>query len=54
MTFFSNAFFEVTGGSAKLKTRTVGNFLDLKNKFDLGEIWRIKDPKTRNLDKKIK
>ena len=38
---------EATGGNAKLKTRTVGKFLELKDKFDLCDIWRIKHPKTK-------
>ena len=45
-TFF-NAPLEATGGNAKLKTRTVGKFLELKDKFDLCDIWRIKHPKTK-------
>ena len=42
-----NASLETTGGDAKLKTRTVGKFLELKDKFDLCDIWRIKHPKTK-------
>ena len=38
---------EATGRNAKLKTRTVGKFLELKDKFDLCDIWRIKHPKTK-------
>ena len=43
---FLNASFEATGGNVGLKTGTVGKFLELKNKFDLCDIWRIKHPKT--------
>ena len=45
-TYF-NASLEATGGNAKLKTRTVGKFLELKEKFDLCDIWRKKHPKTK-------
>ena len=45
-TFF-NASLEATDRNAKLKTRTVGKFLELKDKFDLCDIWRIKHPKTK-------
>ena len=38
---------KTTGGNAELKTRTVGKFLELKDKFDLCDIWRIKHPKTK-------
>ena len=38
---------EATGGNAKLKTRAVGKFLELKDQFDLCDIWRIKHPKTK-------
>ena len=38
---------EATGGNAKLKTRTVGKILELKDKFDLCTIWRIKHPETK-------
>ena len=44
---FFNVSLEATGGNAKLKTLTVGNFLELKDKFDLCDIWRIKHPKTK-------
>ena len=44
---FFNAFLKTTGGNAKLKTRTVGKFLELEDKFDLCDIWRIKHPKTK-------
>ena len=44
---FFNASLEATSGNAKLKTRTVGEFLELKDKFDLCDIWRIKHPKTK-------
>ena len=45
-TFF-NTSSEAVGGNAKLKTCTVGKFLELKDKFDLCDIWRIKHPKTK-------
>ena len=46
LTFF-NASLEATGENAKLKTRTVGKSLELQDKFDLCDIWRIKHPKTK-------
>ena len=45
-TFF-NTSFKATGGNAKLKTCTVGKFLELKDRFDSYVIWRIKHPKTK-------
>ena len=45
---FFNASFEATDENAKLKTSTVAKFLELKDKFDLCDIWRIKHPKTKN------
>ena len=44
---FFNVSLKTTGGNAILKTRTVGKFLALKDKFDLCDIWRIKHPKTK-------
>ena len=44
---FFNASLKTTGGNAKLKTGTVGKFLELKDKFDLCDIWRVKHPKTK-------
>ena len=49
LTFFFKASLEATGGNAKLKTRTVRNFLELKDKFDLCDIWRIKHSKTKTI-----
>ena len=43
---------ERTGRNAKLKTRTVCKFLELKDKFDLCYIWRIKHPKTKTFRQK--
>ena len=45
--FFFNASLKAPGGYVKLKTRTVGKFLELEDKFDLCDIWRIKHPKTK-------
>ena len=42
-----NTYFEATGGNAKLKTCTVDKFLELKDKFDLCGIYRMKHPKTK-------
>ena len=46
---FFSASLEETSGNAKLKTRMVGKFLEIKDKFDLCDIWRIKHPKTKTL-----
>ena len=43
---------EITGMNVKLKTRTVGKFLELKDKFYLCGIWRIKHPKTKTFNKR--
>ena len=54
-----NIFFKVsleaTGGNTKLKRRTVGKFLELKDKFNLYDIWRRKHLKLKPLpsDKNI-
>ena len=48
MIFFKISF-EITGGDAKLKTHTVGQFLELKDKFDLCDIGRIELSKTEKL-----
>ena len=46
---------EATGGNTKLKRRTVGKFLELKDKFNLYDIWRRKHLKLKPLpsDKNI-
>ena len=44
---FFNASLEATSGNAKLKTCTVCKTLELKDKFYLCDIWRIKNPKTK-------
>ena len=44
---FFNTSLEAAGGNAKLKMHTFGEFLELKDKFDLHEIWRTKHPKTK-------
>ena len=44
---FFNASLEAKGINVKLKMRTVGNFLELKDKFDLRDIWGIKHRKTK-------
>ena len=43
---FFNPSLEAAGGNAKLKTRTVGKFFELKDKFDFCNFCRIKHPKT--------
>ena len=52
---FFNVSLEATGENAKLKRRTVGKYLELKDKFDLSDIWRIKHSKLKSLisDKNI-
>ena len=47
---FLNASLEAT----TFLTRTVGKFLELKDKFDLCDISRIKHPKTKNFTFKTK
>ena len=51
---FSNASLVATGRNIKLKTRTVGKFLELNDKFDLYDIWKIKHPKTKTFTFKQK
>ena len=47
LNIFFNTSLRATGGCAKVKTRKLGKFLELKDKFDLFDIWRIKHPKTK-------
>ena len=44
---YNHVIFSTTSGNAKLKTCTVCKFLELKDKFYLCDIWRIKNPKTK-------
>ena len=51
---FFNASMKTTGMNVKLKTRTVGKFLEWKDKFYLCDIWRIKHPKTGTFNSREK
>ena len=46
-----NFFFDTSlgsyGGKPTLKKKSIAKFIELKEKFDLGDIWRIRNPKTK-------
>ena len=35
------------GGKSTLKKKSIAKFMELKEKFDLCDIWRIRNPKTK-------
>ena len=47
----SNFFFDTSldsyGGKPTLKKKFIAKFIELKRKFDLCDIWRIRNPKTK-------
>ena len=44
--FFSDTFIDSYGGKPTLKKKSIAKFIELKAKFDLCDIWRIRNPKT--------
>ena len=44
---FFNTSLESYGGKPTLKKKSIEKFIELKEKFDLCDIWRIRNPKTK-------
>ena len=45
--FFFNTSLKSYGGKSTLKNKYITKFIKLKEKFDLCDIWKIRNPKTR-------
>ena len=45
--FFFDTSLESYGGKPTLKKKSISKFIELKEKFDLCDIWRIRNPKTK-------
>ena len=45
--FFFDTFLDSYGGKPTLKKKSIAKFIKLKEKFDLSDIWRIRNPKTK-------
>ena len=45
--FFFNTSLDSYGGKPTLKNKFMAKFIELKEKFDLCDIWRIRNPKTK-------
>ena len=45
--FFFDTSLDSYGGKPTLKKKSIAKFIDLKEKFDLRDIWRIRNPKTK-------
>ena len=45
--FFFDTFLESYGGKPTLEKKSIPKFTELKEKFDLCDIWRIINPKTK-------
>ena len=45
--FFFDTSLESYGGKPTLKKKSIAKFIELKEKFDLCDIWRIRKPKTK-------
>ena len=45
--FFFDTSLESYGGKPTLKKKSIAKFIELKEKFDLCDIWRIRNPKTK-------
>ena len=45
--FFFDIFLDLYGGKPTLKKKSIAKFIELKEKFDLCDIWRIRNPKTK-------
>ena len=45
--FIFSSNLEADGGNPKLKKKTLAKFIEIKNKFDLCDIWRIRNPKSK-------
>ena len=45
--FFFDTSLDLYGGKPTLKKKSIAKFIELKEKFDLCDIWRIRNPKTK-------
>ena len=45
--FFFDTSLDSYGGKPTLKKKSIAKFIELKEKFDLCDIWRIRNPKTK-------
>ena len=45
--FFFDTFLESHGGKPTIKKKSIAKSIELKEKFDLCDIWRIRNPKTK-------
>ena len=45
--FFFDTSLDSHGGKPVLKKKSIAEFIELKEKFDLCDIWRIRNPKTK-------
>ena len=45
--FFFDTSLDSYGGKPTLKKKSIAKFIELKRKFDLCDIWRIRNPKTK-------
>ena len=46
--FFFDTSLDLYGGKPTLKKKSIAKFIELKEKFDLCDIWRIRNPKTKS------
>ena len=45
--FFFDTSLDSYGGKPTLKKKSIAKFIELKEKFDLCDIWKIRNPKTK-------
>ena len=45
--FFFDTSLDSYGGKSTLKKKSIATFIELKEKFDLCDIWGIRNPKTK-------
>ena len=45
--FFFDASLDSYGGKPTLEKKSVAKYIELKENFDLRDIWRIRNPKTK-------
>ena len=46
---FFDTFLDLSGGKPTLKKKSIAKFIELNEKFDLCDIWRIRNPKTKDI-----
>ena len=45
--FFFDTSLDSNGGQTALEKKSIAKYIELKEKFDLSDIWRIRNPKTK-------